>query len=100
MRGGKAGTKAQFRVCRRVYGKTRDGVSCSVLRKVAAPWGRGDLGAVASGYSISDFAKGRQFPASVLRDAGNGKGRKVGIANEGRRGSRCEDASARRFGRL
>ncbi len=40
------------------YGKTRDGVSCSVLRKVAAPWGRGDLSAVASGYSISGFAIG------------------------------------------
>jgi hypothetical protein len=38
------------------YGKTRERVSCSVLRKVAAPWGRGDLSAVASAYSISGFA--------------------------------------------
>ena len=43
----------------RSYGKTRDGVSCSVLRKVAAPWGRGDLSAVTSGYSISGFAISR-----------------------------------------
>jgi hypothetical protein len=27
--------------------------------KVAAPWGRGDLSAAASGYSISGFAIGR-----------------------------------------
>ena len=46
-----------------VYGKTRDGVSSSVLRKVSAPWGRGDLSAVTSGYSISGFAIGDFSPA-------------------------------------
>ena len=29
--------------------------------KVAAPWGRGDLSAVASGYSISGFAIGHRL---------------------------------------
>ncbi len=29
-----------------------------LLLKVAAPWGRGDLSAAASGYSISGFAIG------------------------------------------
>jgi hypothetical protein len=39
-----------------LYGKTREDVPQSAFLKVAAPWGRGDLGAVASGYSISGFA--------------------------------------------
>ena len=38
------------------YGKTREGVPYSAFLKVAAPWGRGDLSAAASGYSISGFA--------------------------------------------
>jgi hypothetical protein len=39
--------------------------------KVAAPWGRGDLSAVASGYSISGFARGAIFCASTpLHSAG------------------------------
>jgi hypothetical protein len=40
----------------RHYGKTREGVPYSVFFEVAAPWGRGDLSAAASGYSISGFA--------------------------------------------
>ncbi len=39
--------------------------------KVAAPWGRGDLSAAASGYSISGFARGAIFCASTpLHSAG------------------------------
>jgi hypothetical protein len=41
---------------KRSYGKTREGAPYSAFLKVAAPWGRGDLSAAASGYSISGFA--------------------------------------------
>jgi hypothetical protein len=40
----------------RHYGKTSEGVPYSAFLKVAAPWGRGDLSAAGSVYSISCFA--------------------------------------------
>ena len=65
-------------------------------------WGGGNKGAVLllpSGLSVPPLS--RQVPASVLRNAGYGKRRKIGIANESLMKFAVQKMpNAKRFGRL